>query len=71
LVLEYFSLVCSLLRFEDLHLGQIPVETKGVIETMKQIVSPPAFVDISPSVTSTAGVAETCINDAGTPFTQA
>jgi dihydroorotate dehydrogenase (NAD+) catalytic subunit len=38
-------------RYKGLHLGQIPVETKGVVETVKQSISIPVMVKLSPNVT--------------------
>lgn len=51
----------SLPRYKGLHLGQIPVETKGVVEAVKQTVSVPVMVKLSPNVTSIVEVAHACI----------
>lgn len=52
----------SLPRYKGLHLGQIPVETKGVVRTVKQTVSIPVMVKLSPNVTSITEVASACID---------
>lgn len=52
----------SLPRYKGLHLGQIPVETKGVVEAVKQTVSIPVMVKLSPNVTSIVEVADACIH---------
>jgi dihydroorotate dehydrogenase (NAD+) catalytic subunit len=51
----------SLPRYKGLHLGQIPVETKGVVKTVKQSVSLPVMVKLSPNVTSIIEVARACV----------
>jgi dihydroorotate dehydrogenase (NAD+) catalytic subunit len=51
----------SLPRYKGLHLGQIPVETKGVVETVKQSSSIPVMVKLSPNVTSIVEVVKACI----------
>lgn len=51
----------SLPRYKGLHLGQIPVETKRVVETVKQSVSIPVLMKLSPNVTSIIDVAEACV----------
>ncbi len=51
----------SLPRYKGLHLGQIPVETKGVVRTVKQTVSIPVMVKLSPNVTSIVDVASACV----------
>jgi len=40
----------SLPRYKGLHLGQIPVEAKGVVKKVKQTVSIPVMVKLSPNV---------------------
>lgn len=52
----------SLPRYKGLHLGQIPVETKEVVKKVKQTVSIPVMVKLSPNVTSIVEVAEACID---------
>lgn len=52
----------SLPRFKGLHLGQIPVETKGVVKKVKQTVTIPVLVKLSPNVTSIVKVAQACID---------
>ncbi len=51
----------SLPRYKGLHLGQIPVEAKGVVKKVKQTVSIPVMVKLSPNVTNIVEVAEACI----------
>lgn len=51
----------SIPRYKGLYLGQIPVETKGVVETVKQTVSVPVMVKLSPNVTSILEMANACI----------
>jgi dihydroorotate dehydrogenase (NAD+) catalytic subunit len=51
----------SLPRFKGLHLGQIPVETKGVVKRVKQTITIPVLVKLSPNVTSIVKVARACI----------
>ena len=51
----------SLPRYKGLHLGQIPVEIKGVVKKVKQTVSIPVMVKLSPNVTNIVEVAEACI----------
>ena len=48
-------------RYKGLHLGQIPVETKGVVETVKQSISIPVMVKLSPNVTDIVEIASACI----------
>lgn len=52
----------SLPRYKGLHLGQIPVETEGVVKTVKQTVSIPVMVKLSPNVNSIVEVASACID---------
>ncbi|MBU7047544.1 MAG: dihydroorotate dehydrogenase [Theionarchaea archaeon] len=49
-------------RYKGLHLGQIPVETKGVIELVKQSVSIPVMVKLSPNVTDIVEVVDACVS---------
>jgi dihydroorotate dehydrogenase (NAD+) catalytic subunit len=51
----------SLPRYKGLHIGQIPVETKGVVKSVKQSVSIPVLVKLSPNVTRITDVAKACI----------
>lgn len=51
----------SLPRYKGLHLGQIPVETKGVVESVKEAVSLPVLVKLSPNVTSITDIARACV----------
>jgi len=51
----------SLPRYKGLHLGQIPVETKGVVKTVKGTVSLPVLVKLSPNVTSITDIAHACV----------
>ncbi|MBU7022160.1 MAG: dihydroorotate dehydrogenase [Theionarchaea archaeon] len=51
----------SLPRYKGLHLGQIPVETKGVVRKVKQTITIPVLVKLSPNVTSMVEVAQACI----------
>ncbi|MBU7013551.1 MAG: dihydroorotate dehydrogenase [Theionarchaea archaeon] len=51
----------SLPRLKGLHLGQIPVETKGVVKRVKQATTVPVLVKLSPNVTSIVEVARACI----------
>lgn len=52
----------SLPRYRGLHIGQIPVETKGMVEIVKQCISIPVLVKLSPNVTSIVAVADSCIS---------
>jgi len=52
----------SLPRYKGLHLGQIPVETKGVVKMVKQTVSIPVMVKLSPNVTSIVDIASACVD---------
>lgn len=52
----------SLPGYKGLHLGQIPVETKGVVEMVKQTVTIPVMVKLSPNVTDIVEVVDACIS---------
>lgn len=51
----------SLPRYKGLHIGQIPVETKGVVKSVKQTISIPVLVKLSPNVTRITDIAAACI----------
>lgn len=52
----------SLPRHKGTHIGQIPSETREIVESVKQTVSIPVMVKLSPNVTSIVEVAKACID---------